>query len=706
VVLSSPGTIAGIRETFVALLNGMTLHVADPVRLGINAVLKCVEDAQVTLGYMVPALLRQLLGAPGARNAFRHMRIIRTGGDIPLASDIALCRATLPASCHFLIAFSSTEVPTIFQWFVPRNWEPKEVRLPIGYVRRGMSFRLLDEDRPVPQGEVGELVVKSRYLALGYWQEGRLHPGPFLTDPEDPAVHILHTGDLVRLRPDGLAEMIGRKDRQIKIRGLRTDLGEIEVAMRTCRGVADAAVIVRRRGQEDATLVAFVVAGEGSDATLAELKVALARRLPSHMCPSRIHVIDAIPQLPGFKPDLAALERIDAAQEAQGKTAGEREKAVRRARRPPADAKALASVRAAVARAWTTALDRRSFRADRAWDEAGGDSLKALHLCCLIEESLGRRIPMEKFEPGMTPTRLVAMIAKGAGRPTDPGQCAPLVFFVPPADGDTPMLAQFRAACGEGVRFEVIQYPQWREMMATGAAFDSLVDATVTQVIAAADGKISLAGYSFGGFVAWEAAQRLVASGRAVEFLGLIDTQLAFTAAHQSSWRRARYLLRKATTERRAAFAAILERSFRTLARQAKLPLLKMVGGLINVLPAQLAFEMNYHLTYQLRVQSRRNWTPTPLQAPTYLFRTEEFSPQAAQATWGHLTNKLEVISVGGDHWSVLQPPLRERLCREFVAAVNTAQRAGRDLAPDGRTVRARSRSLSRSRRTRSRSGC
>src|SRR5262249_40684021 len=202
---------AGVRETFAALLNGATLYIADPNRLGINGVLQMLGDAGATVGYIVPALLRQLLASPQARAAFERARIIRIGGDIPLEDDLARCRAILPASCHILFAFSSTEIPTIFQWFVPRDWQPNSVRLPIGYARQGMDFRL--ETDVSPDG-AGELVVRSRYLALGYWQGGRLQKGPFETDPADPALRILHTGDRVRLRADSLAEMTGRTDRQ------------------------------------------------------------------------------------------------------------------------------------------------------------------------------------------------------------------------------------------------------------------------------------------------------------------------------------------------------------------------------------------------------------------------------------------------------------------------------------------------------------
>jgi non-ribosomal peptide synthetase component F len=108
VLLSSPGTIAGIRDTFVALLSGATLYIADPYQLGTNGVLSVIRDHRITICYAVPALLRELLRLPNAKHAFSNLRVFRIGGDRVLASDITLCRASLPQSCLILKRRHST----------------------------------------------------------------------------------------------------------------------------------------------------------------------------------------------------------------------------------------------------------------------------------------------------------------------------------------------------------------------------------------------------------------------------------------------------------------------------------------------------------------------------------------------------------------------------------------------------------------------
>ena len=117
----------------------------------------------------------------------------------------------------------------------------------------------------------------------------------------------------MRLRADGLAEMVGRIDRQIKIRGWRVHPGLIEAILRGCAGVADVAVIARRAGEEVIALVAYVVPRVGVECVACRrLEVcALASSLPQSMRPAEIHILDFLPRLPSFKLDVKTLERLD-----------------------------------------------------------------------------------------------------------------------------------------------------------------------------------------------------------------------------------------------------------------------------------------------------------------------------------------------------------------------------------------------------------
>jgi len=456
----------------------------------------------------------------------------------------------------------------------------------------------------------------------------------------------------------------------------------VEAVLRGCAGVADCAVIARRQGEDVSALVAYVVAADPARATLAaDLKAALAERLPSRTRPAHIRLIDKIPHLPGFKADVRALEKLDQTEHAS------LEAAAPKAENDNSDPAATTSapsgdvrIRAAVERAWTTILGRRSFQANMPWDEAGGDSLGALHLWCLIEETLGTRLAIESLEANATPAMLIATLenrVRDAEAAPEHGRAGPpLVFFMPPADGDTPLQAQFRAAFHHQIRFAVVQYPPWGALLDGGAGFDVLIEAAVAQILAATGGDVFLAGYSFGGFVAWEAARRLVELGRRVRFVGLIDTQRQFQAsAPQGRLAKAAGLIRGFARPGEMAIAG-MERALKFLSRKSAFRTLRLFGHLTALLPANAAFKCHYHLNYQLRVQAMRRWPLGSLAAPVTLFRTDEFSTESVAAAWGGLAADLKVASVGGGHLSILRPPAREHLCRHFLRAVHATQAA------------------------------
>ncbi|MEN3366625.1 MAG: hypothetical protein V7606_3899 [Burkholderiales bacterium] len=668
ILLSSPGTIAGEREIFTALLNGATLHITDPQQDGIHRVMRTMGEHRITIGYAVPSLLRMLLRLPGATQAFSHMRVIRVGGDITLASDLALFRNIAPPSCHFFASFSSTETPAVFQWFVPSQWQNAGPRVPIGYARPGVDFMVLDEnDEPAPAGEIGELVVRSRYLAMGQWQEGRLTPGPFTSDPADPSLRILRTGDMVKQSAGGLWELFGRKDRQIKIRGLRIDTGEVEAALRSCGGVMDVAVIARRKGEEVVALAAYVAPLTGhADGLQARLKQVLNARVPLYMHPADIRLVEEIPQLPGFKPDIRALEAMDRQQLEHDARNDARDAPVRMAVNNP---HASADIRAAVKHAWTIVLGAKSFDANLPWNEADGDSLKAIELWFYIEDKLGFKLPLDVLNDDTTPSGLVAIIhdhLARAGRRSD-RSAAPVVFLLPGIQSDDPALARLRAAFGKDIRFELVDYPAWRETMAAGGGFDAIVDAVFAKICAAPIGEpYRIAGYSYGGIVAFEVAHRLVASGRQVDYLGLLDTRRwDLTPQFRSNGFHA--FLDEAPNWR----IDWIKGTIAMLIRRRRFELLGLLDRMLMMRPTKAAFWFKRRLTRELRYQAFRQWKPARLDVPTVLYLSNDRWPgEPDDYGWSGICSRLTNVHVGGDHATIIQPPQRDALCASFLATV------------------------------------
>jgi len=293
----------------LAISAGAELHVVDIRRVGLAAGLAAMKAAGVTFLSFVPSVLRTLMAFPGIEDVFANLRILGLHGERILASDIKLIRSKLPPDCKISITYGSTEAGAIFSWFV-RDEAIDGPVVPIGYLVHGMKVALVAEDgSATAPGDVGELLVRGP-MALGSWQNGQVTPARFLPDPEDPTSKIYATGDLVRQRPDKLFEFVGRRDRQVKIRGLWADLGEIESVLRATDNVDDAVVVVRTVPGAADTLAAFITLADPTlPPELSDLRRAVAAGAAEHMVPSDIRVLSEIPRLANYKPDL---QRLDA----------------------------------------------------------------------------------------------------------------------------------------------------------------------------------------------------------------------------------------------------------------------------------------------------------------------------------------------------------------------------------------------------------
>jgi acyl-coenzyme A synthetase/AMP-(fatty) acid ligase len=151
------------------------------------------------------------------------------------------------------------------------------------------SAAILDSGgRPCRRGDRGELVIRSRYNALGEWIDGCVREGRLVSDPDEPSLRIYRTGDLARCDDHGVFVVMGRADRMLNINGQRVEPAEIERVLRGVPGVAEAEVAgVTRQGA--VAIVAFVVAHSGAGPTFAaSLRAAVSSSLPPLMVPARI----------------------------------------------------------------------------------------------------------------------------------------------------------------------------------------------------------------------------------------------------------------------------------------------------------------------------------------------------------------------------------------------------------------------------------
>jgi amino acid adenylation domain-containing protein len=513
-------TIVGVRDILTALLAGASIHLLDPQRLGAREILSVIRTEAITILFAFPALLRSMVPYDEER-AGSTLRLVRVGGDTTLWSDIDLLRAWLAPEAAIQLIYAATEAP-IMQWFVDDACRNEDVRIPIGYPLPGNRLAIVDESgRETPPGEVGELIVESLYVTLGLWTGGRCVANS--TAPNGtPSYRLFRTGDLVRQRPDGLLERLGRKDRQVKIRGTRVELDGVEAALRQHPRVRDVGALARTSGSDGGvTLVAYVSArNDASAGLLDELRALMRSTVPPPMRPTRLYCLSKIPRLPSSKLDARALTALD-----EANIQNEHSNFI------PAATAGSDCIVPTVAQLWQKVLLTPVGGPEDDFFAVGGDSLKAITLTIELERALGLELSLTLINEAPKFASLCEALAEQ--RTT---RYVPLVLLKP-GDGLAPLF--FVHGLGGNVA-ELV--PIARSMPYPGAVFGiqarglgrgerphTTVEAMATEYLTAIKarqphGPYYLCGYSFGGLVAFEMARRLALSGEEVGLLGLFDT--------------------------------------------------------------------------------------------------------------------------------------------------------------------------------------
>ena len=522
--LASLSTIVGVRDTITALLAGASIHLLDPQHVGAREIVNVLRAERITILFGFPDLLRSVLGHAGER-AGDTLRLVRVGGDTTLWSDIELLRGWLAPESAIQLIYAATEAP-MMQWFVDDSCRTDDPRIPIGYPLPGNHLALIDEyGHDARPGEVGELIVESPYVSLGLWIEG--HCIADSIESSGPSSRLFRTGDLVRQRPDGLLERMGRKDRQVKIRGTRVDLEGVEAALRQHPLVRDAGALARTSSADrSVTLVAYVCARNGAPSGLLDDLKELMRLGPPAMRPGRLYLIPKIPRLPSSKLDVRALMDLD-----EINVQSERASVAAAAAAGPAEGD---SIERTVAQVWQEVLNTPVCGPQDDFFDAGGDSLKAITFMNDIERALDRELAFTLIneEPKFArfcealrehrTSRYVPLVALKAGEGLPP------VFFIHGLGGNVAEL--FPMTRRMTYRGAVIGI-QARGLAGKESPLPS-VEAMAAEYLREVkerqpDGPYYLCGYSFGGLVAFEMARRLCESGDEVGLVGIFDTTMS-----------------------------------------------------------------------------------------------------------------------------------------------------------------------------------
>jgi amino acid adenylation domain-containing protein len=509
-LLQSPAFSGAVSSMFCALLNGATSLPFDVRLAGWGELADYVDREGVTIYHSVPTIFRSFLRGD---RAFPGVRVVRLEGDRSARLDVELFRRHFAPGCVLANGLGATETGLVCRFLLGRETPLDGDLVPVGYPVEGMEVAVHDDDgKPAAPGEVGEISVRSEYLALGYWNRPDLTARAFGTDAEGR--RTFRTGDLGRVSADGCLEHLGRRDSRTKIRGVTVSLAEVEAALAGLPSVREAAVIAGRDAHHERRLLAYYVPAVGSEPTVSELRRHLAEELPPQMIPSRYRRLDALPLNQNLKVDRSALPAPTRARPV-----------LDQAYAPPED-----PTQSELVRIWQELLEVEPVGIRDDFFDLGGDSLLAMAMLAAIEEAIGVEVSPSILLSGST----VEHVAASLGRPV---RAAPAVAPVQTGGSKAPLYFLHGDYLGGGLYCRKIARalgPEQPVFALTpcgldGEAAPPTIEAMATRHLQALrrhrpHGPYRLAGNCNGGLIALEVARRLAEEGETVEPLLVIRT--------------------------------------------------------------------------------------------------------------------------------------------------------------------------------------
>jgi len=635
----------------------------------------------------VPAVLKPLAQhVKDTGESLAFMRLLVAGSDNWPVADYAEVQTLCGPRTRLINSYGVTEATIDSLFFEGEAGTlAREGLVPVGRPFADTEIYILDTVLyPLPLGMPGELYIGGAGLARGYRSRPDVTAERFVPHPFSaaPGARLYRTGDRARFRADGTLEFLGRLDEQVKVRGYRVEVGEVESVLAQHPGVRDVAVQARAEVSGGKRLVAYVVGvGEGPEAarpTIVELRSFVQGKLPDYMVPATFVLLERMPLTPNGKVDRRALPAPEGA----------------RPELTEAYAAPRTPVEQALARMWSEVLGVERVGLHDNFFQLGGHSVLAIRLMMDVQKQLGRRVPISALFQGPTIAQLVVALDSGLS----PGAWSPVVplrsggsrrpFFCVHQGGGTVMayvgLARhldaeqpFFGLQSRGLDGEQEPFTRIEEMAS------AYLEAVRT---IQPEGPYLLGGHSLGGTVAFEMARQLREQGQEVALLALIDAVAPSFAGIAEDFDPA--ILDDATTladlarqieDATGVSLPISEATLRALAPDDQLEFFAervqqafaardadqaLIQGVLAVGAPVLRALLKVARTNTLAVI---NYVPRPYPGPITVLRGHGLEGADPSLGWSrYVSGPVAIHEVPGDHFSVMAEPhvrvLAERL--------------------------------------------
>jgi len=511
--------IAGL-ELYLPLITGAELMICDneSARDG-RLLLDLLKEKKITFMQATPSTWRMIIDSGWSERL--PVKILCGGEALPKE----LAELLLERSNELWNMYGPTET-TI--WSTIRQITSEDSAITIGYPINNTTVYILNEEQQLlAPGLSGEIYIGGDGVAAGYLNQSALTAERFIRDPfsQSPSAKLYKTGDLGMFLDNGEIRYLGRIDQQVKIRGHRIELGEIESQLVAYAGIQQAVVLAREDTPNNKKLVAYVIltASETEDITL--WKSELGKHLPDYMVPADFVVLKEFPLTPNNKIDKKALPKPASKAKVQDLSSD----------RPKGKNEIL------VAQIWSSVLGLNDISVNADFFEVGGQSLLAVKVMIAIEKATGKRLPLATLFEYSTIAKLAKKIQLdqeeqwNALVPIKTSGTKPPVYLIHGGGLNVlfykpiiKYLDQEQPIYG----FQALGLSKSHEPLHT---LEDISTAYISDLLKNnPKGPFYLAGYSFGGLIAFEMAKQLVAMGKKVNFVGIVDTYIGGRTDHST----------------------------------------------------------------------------------------------------------------------------------------------------------------------------
>jgi amino acid adenylation domain-containing protein len=656
------------QEVLSTLATGGCLVVAsEEIRRDPAALLDTIVRERVQRLFLPYVALQLLAVAAGRRSvipaSLRH--VVTAGERLIITPAIRELFATIP-NCRLDNHYGPTEAHLVTSLTLPADPAAWPAVPSIGTPVAGVASVVLDQRLGVvADGEVGELYVAGTGLARGYLHDPARTAERFVANPFAPGERLYRTGDLVRAGAGGGYEFVGRADSQLKVRGFRVEPAEVENALLSHPRVDAVSVGLCELTDGVSGLVAYVQ----SDRPVPHRDLAdhLRGLLPAYLVPVRYVHVTAMPRTATGKIDTRALAALGLPD--------------------VADAPAL-SLTGTISAIWARVLGHDEFDVDEDFFAVGGDSLLATWVVAELGQATGRLVELSTFLECSTVEELAGALESVVSAPARPPRSSQIVtlrpgpsgralYLVHPLGGELIGYRELARASRAPVRLLGVGWSG--EPPAFGSSLGEIAGTHVAQLrTIEPDGPYRLAGWSFGGVLAFEMAQQLAAAGGTVEFLGLLDANPVIDPITG---------LPMAQTPFLGMLDAVAARLDDPATNGADLTALTSGETWLQLMGAPIAagastgYLRTVLQTARACMNAAMRYEPRTYPGPVTVFQAasagQDRQARLAAAIRGLCPGRCTIIPVTGDHWGLIKGEHVTGAAAELDAALERAGTAG-----------------------------